>query len=402
MPRYDRIAIAGGGPVGLTAAYLLAAEGVPVTVFERDERVLPDYRASTFHPATMDLFEGTGISEALLEMGIQCPTVQYRSWTHGKIAEFDHAVIKGDTGHPYRLQCEQYKLAGWLHDQMADMEGVDLLYSHEVTGVDQDDHGVTVRSKGPSGEVILAADYLIGADGGRSTIRKELDIGFDGHTYPDRILVMGTTLDLRTVLPDLAFVNYVSDPVYYGHILRIPDLWRMSTPIQDDMSDEEALRDEEIEKRLRKVIPDLKLPDIKVRGVYTAHQRVAESYRKGRAFLAGDAAHLNNPKGGMGLNGGMHDAFDLCARLAKVQRGESDAGELDGYETLRRPEAVNDIHRQTQQNIKNLTVSGDDAREALFDDWRRKSADPEAAREMLLQTSMIAGLRRCGMLPARR
>lgn len=273
MPRHDRIIIAGGGPVGLTAAYLLATKGVKVTVFEREERVLPNYRASTFHSATMDLFEGTGISEALLGMGIQCPTVQYRSWTHGKIAEFDHAVIKDDTGHPYRLQCEQYKLAGWLYDQMADMDGVDLLYSHEVTGFDQDDQGVTVRATGPSGDVTLTADYLIGADGGRSTVRKELDIGFDGHTYPDRILVMGTTLDLRTVLPDLAFVNYVSDPVYYGHILRIPDLWRMSTPIQDDMSDEEALRDEEIEKRLQRVIPDLKLPDIKVRGVYAAQQR---------------------------------------------------------------------------------------------------------------------------------
>jgi len=401
MQTHDRVAIVGGGPVGLTAAWLLAAKGVPVTVFEREERVLPDYRASTFHPGTMDLFEGTGITEALLEMGIQCPTVQYRSWTDGKIAEFDHDVIKDDTAYPFRLQCEQYKLAGWLYDLLSATPGVDLLFGHGVTGLDEDESGVTITADGPDGPMSLTADYLIGADGGRSTIRKALDIGFEGHTFADRILVMGTTLDLRTVLPDLAFVNYVSDPVYYGHILRIPDLWRMSTPIQDDMSDEEALRDEEIEKRLQKVIPDLKLPDIRVRGVYTAHQRVAETYRKGRAFLAGDAAHLNNPKGGMGLNGGMHDALDLAERLAQIWHGEADERVLDGYEALRRPEAVNDIHRQTQQNITNLTVSGEDSRKKLFDDWRRKAADPALAREMLLQSSMIAGLRRCGMLKER-
>ena len=149
MLTHDRVIVVGGGPVGLTAAYLLAAKNVPVTVLEREERVLPDYRSSTFHAGTMDLFEGTGITEALLVMGIQCPTVQYRSWTDGKIAEFDHAVIKDDTNYPYRLQCEQYKLAGWLYDQLSETSGVDLLYGHEVTGFDQDDNGVTVTATVP-------------------------------------------------------------------------------------------------------------------------------------------------------------------------------------------------------------------------------------------------------------
>jgi 3-(3-hydroxy-phenyl)propionate hydroxylase len=160
------------------------------------------------------------------------------------------------------------------------------------------------------------------------------------------------------------------------------------------------LQDAEIEKRLRKVVPDLKLPDIRVRGIYTVHQRVAATYRKGWVFLAGDAAHLNNPKGGMGLNGGLHDAVDLSDRLARVWHGEAGEAELDGYEALRRPEAVDDIHRQTRQNVRNLTESDADARKALFAEWRRKAADPALAREMLLQTSMIASLRRCGMLKA--
>jgi 3-(3-hydroxy-phenyl)propionate hydroxylase len=401
VAKADSVAIVGGGPVGLTAAWLLAAKGVPVAVFEKEECVQEDYRASTFHAATLDLLEGTGITEALVEMGIQCPIVQFRSWDEGRIAEYDHSVLKNDTNHPYRLQCEQYKLAQWLFDRMSEMPGVDLYYGHEVIGFDQDDDGVTISSRSADDDMTLRADYLIGADGGRSTVRKVLDIDFPGFTFPERILVMGTTLDLRTVLPDLAYVNYVTDPKHYGHILRIPNLWRMSQPLFDDEDSDEVLSDEGIEARLRQVIPDLKLPDIKVRGIYTVHQRVAETYRKGRAFLAGDAAHLNNPKGGMGLNGGIHDAWDLTERLGRIWHDDVREDELDGYEPLRRKEAIEDVHKQTQANVSNLKEADADARQALFDEWRRKAADPEAQRQALLQSSMLASLRRCGMLPER-
>jgi 3-(3-hydroxy-phenyl)propionate hydroxylase len=401
MAKTDPVAIVGGGPVGLTAAYLLAAKGVPVAVFEREESVQEDYRASTFHAATLDLLEGTGITEALVEMGIQCPIVQFRSWDEGKIAEFDHAVLKDDTAYPYRLQCEQYKLGQWLFAKLSETPGVDLHFGHEVTGFKQDEDGVTVTAKGAENNVSLRASYLIGADGGSSIVRKSLDIDFPGFTFPERILVMGTTLDLRTVLPGLAYVNYVTDPKHYGHILRIPNLWRMSQPLFDEEDSEEALSDGGIESRLRQVIPDLKLPDIMVRGIYTVHQRVADTYRKGKVFLAGDAAHLNNPKGGMGLNGGIHDAIDLTERLARIRHGDAGENELDGYEPLRRTEAVEDVHKQTQQNVSNLKEADPVARQKLFDDWRRREADPEAQRQVLLQSSMIASLRRCGMLKER-
>lgn len=399
MTAQENILIAGGGPVGLTAAWLLAQNGIAVTLFEKEDSVKPDYRASTFHPATMDLFEGTGITEALLEMGIECPIVQYRTWDQGIIAEFDHAVLKDDTGYPFRLQCEQYKLAQWLQKELGSIDHVELLFGHEVTGFSQTDELVTITATDGCDEISRTGRFLIGADGGHSLVRKSLDIGFEGFTFPTRILVIGTTLDLRTVLPGLANVNYVSDPDYHGHILRIPDLWRMSQPLPNDVPDEEALSDEGLQARLRKVIPDLTLPDIKVRGIYTVHQRCAGSYRSGRVFLAGDAAHLNNPKGGMGLNGGLHDAFDLTSRITSVIKDKADESLLDGYEPLRRPEAINDIHSQTEQNVKNLTVSGEEARIALFDEWRRKAADPAEARQMLLNTSMISSLRRCGMLP---
>ena len=390
--------VVGGGPVGLTTALLLAQRGVPVTVFERNREVPEDYRASTFHAPTLDLLEECGITAYLLSAGLECPLFQYRGWKEGKIAEFDHALLAADTRHPYRLQCEQYKLSRNLHERLSNMPGVELRFGWEITDIGQDADGVEISVRGQDEAKAVRARYVIGADGGQSTTRKAIGVAFPGFTYPERTLVIGTTLDLRRVFVDLANVNYVSDPENHAHILRIPDLWRMSLPLGEEVSDRDALSDAGIESRMRRVAPNLSPSEIPVRVVYHVHQRVAETYRKGRVFLAGDAAHVNSPKGGMGLNGGLHDAISLAGRLANVWHDPSREGELDGYETQRRPEAIHAIQRQTRNNVKNLKASEPEERSRLFAHWRHTASDPELARAHLLQTSMIASLRRCEML----
>jgi len=388
----ERVLIIGAGPVGVSLALLLGQRGLPVTVLEAETQPIIDYRASTFHPPTMDMLEACGITAGLLAMGRICPTFQYRDRREGKIAEFDLGLLKNDTRHPYRVQCEQFKLVEFVLQRLAEMPEVDVRFSHRLEAITQSEAGVEALVTTPSGVERFSGTWLVGTDGGRSTVRKSLDVEFEGSTYPERFLVAGTSFDFRSAIPDLCSVHYIADADEWVTLLEIPDMWRFITPVYAG-TDEEALSDQFIESRLQGFVPRGTHYDIQVRAIYRAHQRVAANYRKGRAFLAGDAAHLNNPIGGMGLNGGLHDAVDLAERLAHVWRGEAGAEFLDGYERKRKPVVVNAILAQTAHNKRLLEERDPEVRRQTLERWRRLAADPELAYRHLLQTSMIAPLR---------
>lgn len=388
----DRMLVVGAGPVGVAIALLLAQRGLPVTVLEAEAQPIIDYRASTFHPPTLDMFEESGITAGLLAMGRVCPTFQYRDRREGKIAEFDLGLLRNDTHHPYRVQCEQFKLVDFVLQRLAAMPEVDVRFAHRVEAIAQTADGVEAFVTTPAGDERFSGSWLVGTDGGRSTVRKSLDIRFEGSTYPERFLVAGTTFDFRSAIPDLCSVHYIADADEWVTLLEIPDMWRFVTPVYSG-TDDEALSDGFIEARLQGFVPRGTRYDIQVRAIYRSHQRVAATYRKGRAFLAGDAAHLNNPIGGMGLNGGLHDAYDLADRLARVWRGESGAELLDGYEQKRKPVVVSAILAQTAQNKRLLEERDPEVRRQTLERWRRMAADPELAYRHLLQTSMIAPLR---------
>ena len=394
----DTVLIAGGGPVGATAAWLLARAGLPVTVLEKEPGVVIDYRASTIHPPTLDLLEACGAAEAMIGMGLICPVWQFRDREKGKIAEFDLSVLAGDTRHPYRLQCEQFKLVGWLYDRLSGIDGASLLFRHEVTGVTQDEDGVTVTCRTPDGETRYRGAWLIAADGGRSAVRKLMDIGFEGFTHPEHFLVSGTRFDFKSALPDICSVNYTADPVEWFLLLEIPDMWRIVVPVEPTVEADDAVSDRYLQGCLNNLLPRDEPYEIEVRAIYRVSQRVADTYRKGRVFLAGDAAHINNPLGGMGLNGGLHDAIDLTGRMAAVVHGRAGESELDGYEVRRKPEAVNAINAITERNKKLMEERDPDVRAHNLDDWRALAADPERSYRYLLDTSMISSLRRSGMI----
>jgi 3-(3-hydroxy-phenyl)propionate hydroxylase len=386
----ERVLIAGAGPVGLVAGAHLARAGVPVTVFEEGNDLSTESRASTFHPPTLDMLDELGAAKPLIAQGLICPTFQYRTKKHGLLAEFNFSAIADATKHPYRVQSEQSKLTRILYEQMRRHPNFVLEFGCEVVGAAQNAGGVEVTVARGGQRETRRGRYLIGADGASSTVRRALGIEFEGFTWPDRLLVVSTPFDFFSVIPDLSSVSYVADPQRWYFLLQIPGLWRAMFLVNEDASDERVQTEEFAQSLMAGVVPGISNYEIAHTTLYKVHQRVAKTFRHGRAFLVGDAAHINNPLGGMGMNGGIHDAINLAARLAPVWHGKAPESELDRYDTQRRLVTLEYIQKYTIQNKKNLESEGDEFGASL----RAIAADPARTREYLLRVSMIASLAR--------
>jgi 3-(3-hydroxy-phenyl)propionate hydroxylase len=391
--RNDRVIVVGAGPVGLTAALALGKRGIPSVLLEAEPAPVMELRGSTFHPPTLDLLDDFGIVPRMIEVGLKAPTWQFRDRETGPVATFDLSLLAGDTNHAYRVQCEQWKLMRFLEEELRKLPGHDIRYGHRVTSVLQDAGGVTVTADTPPGPASVAGRYIIAADGARSAVRRTLAVEFDGFTYPELFLIASTDFRFEDTLTDIAYVNYISDLLEWLVLLRVPELWRVLVPAPENADRDKLLSDDNLQSVLQRVVPRAEPYRIAHRSIYPVHQRVARSFHHGRVLLAGDAAHINNPLGGMGMNGGMQDAFNLADKLAHIWAGADDRL-LGRYDRQRRTVAVEAVQQQTHRNQQLLNERDPEIRKKSLDAMRKTAADKISAREYMLRSSMIASLRR--------
>jgi len=399
MAQVNRVVVIGAGPVGLCLSLALAQQDIPVSLIEalgEDNFLEQVPRAGTNHPATLELFDRIGLYERLEPRGIIAPLFHYRERDGNRlIAEFDHARLKDDTRFPYVLQCERIKIVEEALALARAHPLIDLRLSTTFVSFTQGADGVTATVTNPEGETeTLTGAYLVSAEGARSIVRKELGIEFEGFTYADRTLNIEVAYDFRR--HGYTERNYISDPEEWSNLFHWkgpPDRWRVHFPTAPEEDEEGLRRPEALQARLQRFLPTGAAYDIVGSNLYTVHQRVAQKFRGGRAILAGDAAHVNSPIGAMGMNSGVHDAFNLADKLAGILLGELGEDALDRYERQRRHVALQHTQAQTIRNKKLLAEKDPAVRARNHDELRRTAEDPKLARAFLLRSSLIESLR---------
>ena len=396
MPERECILISGAGPVGMITGLYLARQGIPVKLFDTLPEIPDDHRAATLQPSTLAMLDEIGMTSRLLKRGIKSPIFQFRDrLTSEIVAEFDLGLLSGDTPHPFVLQIEQHKTVGTAYEIARKIGSFEIHRGQEVVAVSQDEDGVDITVRLADGsEQRHRGRYLIGCDGGSSIARKSQDINFPGFTWRERFIIVATHFDFAAA-GGYRYRNYVAHPTQWCALMKVPGeqdegVWRCLFPAMTDEDDETVTSDEWIQERFAECYDFQESYNIVHRNLYVVHQRVAERFRKGRVILAGDAAHVNNPIGGMGMNSGIHDGINLAEKLGRIWRGEAGEELLDLYDRQRRPTAEKYVPAQTIQNKEIMQENDPESRAKRLDSLRAIAADRAEHINYLRRVSLIA------------
>ena len=388
----------GCGPVGMVLTLALHRRGVPVTLLEREAEPIEDQRAAAIQPSSLEMLEELGIADKIVEKGLVSPTFHYRDRVTGDlVAEFDFSALSDMTAFPFVVQYEQFKLVRTIIEEIGPTPDVALRFSCDVKDLEQRADSIDVLFENEDGEEErLAAFWVVGCDGFGSAVRRAAGIEFTGFTYPERFVKIGSDFDFLEAGQALCYRNFFSDPDEWCNLLKAagygpPVIWRTVFPTRVGETDAECLSHEGIQGRLQKFFPRDGDYNIIYAGIYHVHQRVAGNFRKGRALVAGDAAHVNNPIGGLGMNGGIHDAVSLAEKLSAVIDGASDTL-LDLYSRQRHKAQMDGVQATSIANKKLMEARDPEARRRQLDDVRRTAEDPDRHRAYCLNAGLYSSL----------
>ncbi len=393
--QYDKpVIVAGSGPAGSLLTLYLAQHNIPVILLEKADSLPIDLRASTFHPPSLEMLAEVGLTDDMFAKGLKVDRYAYRDRRTGEVAEFDMKLIADETPFPFRLQLEQYEMTHIVGDKLKTFPHVEVRFGHEVVTVRNVEGGVEVDVQTSQGITTLEGAFCVGSDGASSNVRKSAGIGFGGFTYDEKFLVASTPFPFENVFDNLAYVNYVSDPDEWCVILRTEKIWRVLWPTEPGDSDGMLLSDSYIQKRLKHLYDKGSDYEIGHRTLYNVHQRVSETYFNDRIVLVGDACHINNPLGGMGMNGGLHDAYNLAQRLVRLmEEGGDHRAEFAQYDRQRRELAVDFVQKHTIENKKLMESTDPDIQQKRQAMLMETASDPVKAKAFLMERAMINCLR---------
>lgn len=380
--------VAGAGPVGVMAALALAKQGLDVTVVEAEAEPNMSPRAAVYlHPLLPDL-DRLGILDDMKQRGhVDREGFNLHVVALGEVLSAPFDVIDGDTPTPYNIHLGQGEFTTIVAEHLARL-GVQVRWGTRVTGLVQDGDGVTVTVESPQGVEELRADWLVGADGGRSTVRGLIGATLEGFTWDERFVATNLHADLRSR-------GFRSSNLYIHptHACVIADLdgkglWRCTFQESDSLPEEGIVeRIEEFYRGLWGADFEFELVDYRT---YRMHQRLASKLRDGRVVLVGDAAHLTNPTGGLGLTTGLYDVLALEEVLPPVARGEVSDAYLDLWATDR-ARVFSEVSSPIATSLKRVVYGNIDVEELreATEYQRTLTATREGQREMLLSLDTV-------------
>lgn len=326
------VVVVGAGPTGLILAHLLARQNIATLVIDRAEATVAEARAVTIDDESLRTLQAAGVLDRVLPDMVQGYGVHYYSWRQKRFARIEPKSL--EYGYPKRNAFRQQLLVKCLAELLP--PPAVLRFQHELRSFTQSKRGVRLTLETPDGPRVVDTDWLVGCDGGRSTVREQLGITLEGSSYAERWLIA----DLIGRTSTFRHTRTYCDPVRPA--IRLPgpqSTVRYEFMLRPGETAESVLDEAQVRRWIGAREPSDAHITLLRKVVYTFHARVATRWREGRVLLAGDAAHLTPPFAGQGMNSGVRDAANLAWKLAEIVHGRARPSLIDTYEDERKPHA---------------------------------------------------------------